>query len=74
MSGDWAHIVGADGSDEWLQTCSAALAEVQRETLSRAAQKIRRELTNPDQRSYDAARWNRVVDLCADLIDPDKEE
>lgn len=42
QSGAWAEIVNADGSDEWLAKCSAALAEVQSETARRNAEKIRR--------------------------------
>lgn len=37
----WAALVNTDGSDEWLELCNRALAEVQEETLRRAAQKIR---------------------------------
>ncbi|MFF1684660.1 hypothetical protein [Streptomyces sp. NPDC058254] len=35
-SGAWALLVNADGADEWLQLCNAALVEVQRETRSKA--------------------------------------
>ncbi|MFJ4529082.1 hypothetical protein [Streptomyces nigrescens] len=31
----WAEIVNADGSDEWLAKCNAALAEIQTETSRR---------------------------------------
>lgn len=31
----WIEVVNADGSDEWLETCNAALVEVQRETRRR---------------------------------------
>ncbi|MFE7624266.1 hypothetical protein [Streptomyces sp. NPDC057509] len=37
----WAELVNHDGSDEYLELCSKALAEVQEETLRRAARKIR---------------------------------
>jgi hypothetical protein len=33
------------------------------------AEQQRREMRAPG-RSYDASRWNRVVDMTADLIDP----
>lgn len=38
-----------------------------------AAEKIRREMHNPNG-SYDASRWNYVVALCADSIDPDPDK
>ena len=37
----WPEIVNADGSDEWLQMCSAALVNIQREAGRRAAEEIR---------------------------------
>ncbi|MET9126918.1 hypothetical protein [Streptomyces sp. NPDC004528] len=37
----WAEVVNHDGSDEWLELCSRALEEVQRETSRRNAAKIR---------------------------------
>lgn len=38
----WAELVNANGDDKWLSLCEAALLEVQRETLHRAAEKVRR--------------------------------
>lgn len=35
-SGAWALLVNADGSDEWLEQCNEALAEVQREARRKA--------------------------------------
>jgi hypothetical protein len=50
---------GADGSTEaFLNRHAHELAEQQR-----------REMRAPGQ-SYDAARWNRCVDMTADCIDP----
>ncbi|MFE1089567.1 hypothetical protein ACFW5K_19975 [Streptomyces albidoflavus] len=37
----WVQVVDADGSDEWLELCNAALLEVQREQSRRNAAKIR---------------------------------
>jgi hypothetical protein len=36
----WAELVNADGSDEWLELCNKALAEVQREAGRRIASRI----------------------------------
>jgi hypothetical protein len=36
----WAQLVNSDGSDEWLELCNKALAEVQSETSRRNAAKI----------------------------------
>ncbi|MGV9659117.1 hypothetical protein ACWDR5_19395 [Streptomyces koyangensis] len=36
----WAQVVNADGSDEWLELCNAALLEVQREQSRRDALRI----------------------------------
>ncbi|MFE1126769.1 phiSA1p31-related protein [Streptomyces albidoflavus] len=41
----WAQVVNADGSDEWLELCNAALLEIQREQSRRDDAKIRRETT-----------------------------
>ncbi|MGW0468315.1 hypothetical protein ACWDX6_24070 [Streptomyces sp. NPDC003027] len=37
----WAQLVNANGSDEHLELCSAALVEIQTEHARRLAQKIR---------------------------------
>lgn len=36
----WAQIVNSDGSDEWLELCSAALAEIRAETTRRNAARV----------------------------------
>ncbi|MFF3312489.1 hypothetical protein [Streptomyces sp. NPDC002952] len=41
----WAELVNADGSDEWLELCSRALEEVQREQTRRNAKHI---LSHPE--------------------------
>lgn len=75
----WAELVNADGSDEWLETCNAALLEVQRETLHRAAEKIRAgapEAAEGGIFTVPAGRAHgRVVGLleAADFIDPEVE-
>lgn len=48
----WPEVVNADGSDEWLETCSDALIEVQRESNRRAAEKIR---------AHTAANYEHVI-------------
>ncbi|MGW2950763.1 hypothetical protein [Streptomyces eurythermus] len=62
----WIELVNASDSDEWLELCSRALEEVQRETSRRNAAKIR-------------ARNDEVYGIAgplfateaADLIDPE---
>ena len=62
----WAELVNANGDDEWLDKCEAALLEVQRETLRKAAEKIRRGW--PETRG--ATQASKVMAFDADLIDP----
>jgi hypothetical protein len=63
----WAEIVNADGGDEWLEKCNAALLEVQSETLRRAARRIR----NPEElRDYTDDHMSDC-NMAADLIDPE---
>lgn len=62
----WAELVNRHGSDEWLELCSRALEEVQRETSRRNARKIR---------AWYPLRFTMAGDrtgpsLAADLIDP----
>lgn len=75
----WIELVNADGGDEWLRKCEAALAEVQRETLRRAAAMIRAK-SHDLYGSPDAAHPSRPGELtgefyglldAADLIDPE---
>lgn len=66
----WAEIVTADGSDEWLEKCEAALLEVQHETRRRAAEKIR--LRGSAHMALGHIAW--PFGEAADLIDPDKKE
>lgn len=61
----WAELVNADGSDEWLEKCEAALLEVQRETLRKAAEKIHASDIGDCCDECKAAAW-----LAANLIDP----
>ncbi|MGW2513688.1 hypothetical protein ACWC0A_30695 [Streptomyces scopuliridis] len=65
----WAEVVNHDGSDEWLELCSQALAEVQRETSRRNAERIRS--------GWDEVRGatsaTKVMNFAADLIDPGSE-
>lgn len=63
----WAELVNSDGSDEWLELCNAALAEVQREALWGAAEKIRRHGMLDE--AY-RPKWLRGHFDAADLIDP----
>lgn len=71
----WMELVGADGSDEWLEKCDAALREVQQETLRRAASKIRRELPETVKERLAGGVFEiRTVPTArqaADLIDPE---
>jgi hypothetical protein len=46
MSGAWSQLVGWDGSDEFLELCSAALLEVQAEAGRRLARRQRAYLEN----------------------------
>ncbi|MEU1074316.1 MULTISPECIES: hypothetical protein [unclassified Streptomyces] len=39
----WAELVGERDGDEWLELCSRALEEVQRETSRRNAETIQRD-------------------------------
>ncbi|WP_228973420.1 hypothetical protein [Streptomyces sp. DH12] len=67
----WAELVSRDGSDEWLELCSRALEEVQRETSRRNAEKIR-ESTLHLAGTVTGDSVRRVVnELAADLIDPE---
>lgn len=61
----WMELVNANGSDEWLEMCSRALEEVQRETSRRNARVIR--YGHPDRCPdfADGADW------AADAIDPE---
>ncbi|WP_328742932.1 hypothetical protein OG436_29515 [Streptomyces caniferus] len=70
MSGAWAEIVNADGSDEWLKLCAAALVEIQAETSRRNARKIR---AMDEGVVHMSGRRVSDVDLIADLIDPKEE-
>lgn len=65
----WAQIVNADGSDEWLELCNKALAEVQAETRRRVAAKIRgSKVAEPIGEAEEHV--NFVMDDIADRIDP----
>ncbi|MFG3014324.1 hypothetical protein ACGFZB_28675 [Streptomyces cinerochromogenes] len=66
----WAELVNANGSDEWLELCSRALEEVQRETSRRNAAKIRAASVTGDT-NWDAITWTRGMKHGADLIDPE---
>jgi hypothetical protein len=63
----WAELVNADGSDEWLELCSRALEEVQRETSRRNAATIRARYPL----RYTMAGDRTGPSLAADLIDPE---
>jgi hypothetical protein len=72
--GAWMELVNADGSDEWLEKCSAALEDVQRETLRRAAKKIRAASAHYAAfRSEDMQARADHGRRMADLIDPEVE-
>lgn len=66
----WAELVNANGSDEWLELCSRALEEVQRETSRKNAAKIRAHITDVITEhgiGYSDQGWFGA----ADLIDPE---
>lgn len=67
----WMEIVNAQGDDEWLEKCSAALEEVQRETLRRAATKIRDMADRNDMVGNELETLTAM--RAADLIDPEVE-
>ncbi|MEV4228116.1 hypothetical protein AB0J81_13650 [Streptomyces bobili] len=50
----WAELVNSDGSDEWLELCNKALAEVQAETSRRNAASIQNVMEEAR-----AADWGR---------------
>ncbi len=62
----WAELVNADGSDEWLELCSRALEEVQRETSRRNAARVRAE-----KDSWPQAAQRVAIACVADRIDPE---
>jgi len=62
----WAEIVNANGSDEWLELCSRALEEVQRETSRRNARRLR---TEADTSRVMA--WRAGLRFGASLIEPE---
>lgn len=71
----WPEIVNSDGSDEWLETCYSALADVQRESNHRAAERIRAQTAAEYQhvlvaygRAY-ANGWKFGRDRAADLVE-----
>jgi hypothetical protein len=67
----WAELVNANGSDEWLEMCSRALLEVQRETSRRNAAKIRAAY---EGRGTDEDNWITNPYDAADLIDPEESQ
>lgn len=70
----WNEIVNADGSDEWLELCARALAEIQAETSRRNARKIRAEA--PEHYMCDSGFGDEACTYedVADLIDPEGSE
>ncbi|UNZ20572.1 hypothetical protein [Streptomyces sp. 891-h] len=72
-SGAWALLVNADGSDEWLEQCNAALAEVQEETraktLRHAIEQARGEYLTDDTGSDEDRAYNRAVSDVIAAID-----
>lgn len=65
----WAELVNRDSSNEWLDLCSRALEEVQRETSRRNAEKIR---NSERLRSYTDDHMGDCYEA-ADEIDPEVE-
>ncbi|MEV0444032.1 hypothetical protein AB0I84_45295 [Streptomyces spectabilis] len=63
----WGELVTARDGDEWLELCSRALEEVQRETSRRNAAKIRARYPLRYTRSGDRTGTS----VAADLIDPE---
>ncbi|MFF1625583.1 hypothetical protein [Streptomyces sp. NPDC058272] len=62
----WAELVNADGSDEWLELCSRALEEVQREQSRRNAAKQRQKAADMERRGMVPS-----VRFVVNLIDPE---
>lgn len=61
----WDDIINADWSDEWLDKCGAAIAEIQSNYAGRLSRRILAE--NPDRSS----EFTDGVEWAADLINPD---
>ncbi|MEU2603209.1 hypothetical protein [Streptomyces albus] len=72
-SGAWALLVNADGSDEWLEQCNAALIEVQQTTRTRtlreAIEALRAEYLTDDTGTPEDAAYNNAISDAIAVID-----
>lgn len=62
-----------DGRIQSQLRANALIAARDAEHAHELAERQRREMHAPG-RSYDASRWNRCVDMTADLIDPEAQQ